>query len=84
MEATLGIQEFVEYVVLKLIDHPEDASVLHEQKGERHEFHIRLNQRDIGRVIGKNGHTIDAIRNLVRVAAEKAGLDIVIEVDEAE
>lgn len=84
MEATLGIQEFVEYVVLKLIEHPEDASVLHEQKGERHEFHIRLNQVDIGRVIGRNGHTIEAIRNLVRVAAERAELDVAIEVDEAE
>ncbi|NOY00743.1 MAG: KH domain-containing protein [Verrucomicrobia bacterium] len=84
MEAALAIQEFVEYVVLKLIEHPEDATVVHEQKGERHEFHIRLNQTDIGRVIGKNGHTIGAIRNLVGAAAERNGLNVAVEVDEAE
>ncbi len=84
MEVTLAIQEFVEYVVLKLIEHPEDASVVHEQNGERHDFHIRLNQVDIGRVIGRNGHTIEAIRSLVGAAAEKNGLQVGVEVDEAE
>lgn len=84
METALAIQEFVEYVVLKLIEHPEDAAVVHQQKGEHHEFHIRLNQVDIGRVIGRNGHTIEAIRSLVDAAAERNGLSVGIEVDEAE
>jgi len=84
MEAAVAIQEFVEYVVLKLIEHPEDASVLHQQNGDQHEFHIRLNQSDIGRVIGRNGHTIGAIRNLVAAAAERNGLHVAVEVDEAE
>ena len=84
MEATLGIQEFVEYIVLKLIEHPEDASVLHVQIEARHEFHIRLNQTDIGRVIGKNGHTIEAIRNLVKVTADRNDIEVAVEVDEAE
>lgn len=83
MEAALAIQEFVEYVVLKLIDHPEDAAVVHEQNGGRHEFHIRLNQADIGRVIGRNGHTIESIRSLVGAAAERNGLNVGVEVDEA-
>ena len=84
MEAVLAIQEFVEYVVLKLIEHPEDATVVHEQNGDRHEFHIKLNQTDIGRVIGRNGHTIGAIRNLVRAAADRNSLNVSVEVDEAE
>lgn len=84
MEAALAIQEFVGYVVLKLIEHPEDATVVNKQNGERHEFHIRLNQVDIGRVIGRNGHTIEAIRSLVGAAAERSGLNVGVEVDEAE
>ena len=34
MEAELAIQEFLEYVVVQLIKHPEEASVIHEKDGD--------------------------------------------------
>lgn len=86
MEAALAIQEFIEYVVIQLIDHPEDAAVLHEQDEEshRHEFRLRLNEEDVGRVIGRNGHTIAAIRGLAIAAAQKNDLKISVEIEEDE
>lgn len=84
MEATLAIQEFLEYVVAQLIDHPESASVLHDLKGNRHEYLLRLHPDDIGRVIGKNGATIGAIRNLAMAAAIQNGLKISVEIEETE
>ena len=36
-----------------------------------HVFDIALNEADVGRVIGKNGQTIAAIRNLIEAAAYK-------------
>ncbi len=84
MEAALAIQEFLEYVVYQLIDHPEEASVRHDKKGDRHEYRLRLNQGDIGRVIGKNGYTISAIRSLVTAAAQKNHLKVSVEIDEDE
>lgn len=82
MEAALAIQEFVEYVVAQLIDHPGEASVLHDVKGNRHDFRIRLHPDDVGRVIGKSGATISAIRNLAMAAALKNDLRISVEIDE--
>ena len=82
MEAALAIQEYIEYVVLQLIDHPESASVLHAQNGNRHEYRIRVHQEDAGRVIGKNGRTISAIRSLAAAAASRNDLKIDIELDE--
>ena len=84
MEAALAIQEFIEYVVAQLIDHPDGASVLHDLNGNRHEFRIRLHPDDVGRVIGKGGGTISAIRNLAMAAALKNHLKISIEIDESE
>ena len=84
MEATLAIQEFLEYVVAQLIDHPESASVLHDIDGDRHEYLLRLHPDDVGRVIGRNGATISAIRNLALAAAIKNDLRISVEIEETE
>ncbi len=82
MEAPLAIQEFIEYVVAQLIDHPESASVLHDLRGDRHDFRIRLHPDDVGRVIGRGGATISAIRNLAMGAAMRNELKISVEIEE--
>ena len=82
MEAPLAIQEFIEYVVAQLIDHPEEASVLHSLRSDRHDFLLRLHPDDIGRVIGKSGATISAIRNLAVAAAMKNHLKISVEIED--
>lgn len=87
MEAALAIQEFIEYVVIQLIDHPEDAAVIHEADedgGNQHEYWLRLNQEDVGRVIGRNGSTIAAIRSLAMAAGQKNDLRVAVEIEEDE
>lgn len=82
MEAQLAIQEYLEYVVAQLIQHPDQASVLHEQKGSRHIYKIRLHPDDAGRVIGRGGKTIGAIRSLAIAAAQKNELKVDVELEE--
>lgn len=84
MEAELAIQEFLEYVVVQLIKHPEEASVIHEKDGERHLYCIRLHPDDAGRVIGKNGKTIGAIRSLAIASAQRHGISVDVELDDKE
>lgn len=84
MEAELAIQEFLEYVVVQLIKHPEEASVIHEKDGERHLYRIRLHPDDAGRVIGKNGKTIGAIRSLAIASAQRHGISVDVELDDKE
>ena len=81
MEAALAIQEYIEYDVINLIDHPEDAGVSHAENDGRHEYRIRLHPDDAGKVIGRNGRTITAIRSLAFAAAQKNDLKIDIELD---
>ncbi len=82
MEAHLAIQEYLEYVVAQLIRHPDSAGVIHDKKGDRHVYRIRLHPEDTGRVIGRNGKTIGAIRSLALAAAHKNNLKVEIELED--
>jgi predicted RNA-binding protein YlqC (UPF0109 family) len=75
---------FIEYVVKALVDHPEQVDVK-EVDGERVVvFEVRLNPTDIGKVIGKSGRTITAIRTLLTSAAAKHNKRAMLEIIEPE
>lgn len=76
------MKAFVEYVIKALVDHPEEVDV-REVDGERVVvFELRLNQTDIGKVIGKSGRTITAIRTLLTSSAAKQGKRAMLEIIE--
>ena len=78
------MKAFVEFVVKALVDHPEEVDV-REIDGERVVvFEVRLNQTDVGKVIGKSGRTITAIRTLLTSAAAKQGKRAMLEIIEPE
>ena len=78
------MKAFIEFVVKALVDHPEQVEV-REVDGDRVVvFELRLNQTDIGKVIGKSGRTIMAIRTLLTSAAAKQGKRAMIEIIEPE
>ena len=76
------MKAFIEFVVKALVDYPEQVEV-REVDGDRVVvFELRLNQTDIGKVIGKSGRTITAIRTLLTSAAAKQGKRAMIEIIE--
>ena len=78
------MKAFIEYVVKALVDHPEQVEIK-EIDGERVVlFELRLNQTDVGKVIGKQGRTITAIRTLLTSAAAKHGKRAMLEIIEPE
>ena len=78
------MKAFIEYVAKALVDHPEQVDVK-EVDGERVVvFEVRLEPTDIGKVIGKSGRTITAIRTLLTSAAAKQGKRAVLEIIEPE
>ena len=66
------MKELVEYIVRALVDNPDAISVT-EVDGERTIiFELRCHQDDVGKIIGKSGKTIGAIRTLLNTAAARA------------
>lgn len=77
------MEEFLVFVLRQLVDYPDEIILTRTAAGKRVTFHLRLRQSDVGKVIGKHGQTIIAIRNLLAAAAsrhgEKATLEIIEE-----
>ena len=64
----------VEYIVRRLVNRPDDVKVTSERSGAGATMvTISTAHDDIGRVIGKHGTTINAIRLLTKAASVKPG-----------
>lgn len=78
------MKELIEYIVRSLVDEPE-AVVVEEHNGRSlTTIELSVAQPDMGRVIGRNGRVINAIRLLLQVRAAKEGQDATLEVLEAD
>lgn len=56
------ISALVEYVVHQLVEDPAETSVKIEQKEDALIVHIAVNQKERGKIIGRDGQTIKALR----------------------
>jgi predicted RNA-binding protein YlqC (UPF0109 family) len=66
-EKAPAYQAFLEYVIKSLVDHPDDVKIERKVDEMGVLLSVRVNQEDMGQVIGKGGATIKAIRNLVKI-----------------
>lgn len=68
------------YLLQKIVDHPDDVVVDQEQSEDKTILTIHANQEDLGKVIGKSGRIIRAIRDVIKLMAAKQGVyvDVVI------
>ena len=80
MQAVTGIQDFVSYVVTALAGRPDKANVSRRQEGARHVFDVRVDEDDMGRLLGHSGNTVMAVRNLAAAAAAHHGVEVGVEV----
>ncbi|HEY5157190.1 MAG TPA: KH domain-containing protein [Anaerolineales bacterium] len=71
-----------EYIAKSLVDHPEEVSVDEIRHGNRVTLELSVAKDDMGRVIGKSGRVANAIRTLLRVAAEREGSQVTLDVVE--
>ena len=78
---TVDYVDLVDFIVKNIVDHP-DAVVVRavEGRGRSETLEIRLDPGDVGRVIGKGGRNIEAIRSLVKASAIKEHHRVNVEV----
>ena len=74
-EATDNIKAFLEFIALQFIDHPEEAQLRVAEVDEDHvRFRLIVAQSDVAMLIGRNGFTASAIRNVMKAAALREGM----------
>lgn len=76
------MQAFLEYVVKGLVDRPEEAHVTPVAKDGMTIYELRLHPGDVGKIIGRQGTTIQAIRALLQVGAARKGERCTVEIVE--
>ncbi len=74
------LEHLVDYIVRALVDHPELVRVISEVGEESNSIKISCKKEDIGKVVGKHGKTIMAIRSLVNGAAGRLNKKVAVEV----
>lgn len=67
------MKNLIEYILIHLVQHPDEVSVEESQDDKGLLYTISVHPEDMGRVIGKNGSIISAIRTIAKVRAAKEG-----------
>lgn len=76
------MKHFLDYVLRRLVDNPDDVDI-REVDGEKTiTFQVSLHPDDVGKVIGKNGRTISAIRTVLNAAGSKTDTRVIVEICE--
>ena len=76
------MQEFLEYVVKGLVQKPDEVTITPVDRNGMTVYELRMNSEDVGRIIGREGVTINAIRSLLTAGSAKKGLRCSLEIVE--
>ncbi len=77
-------KEFLEYVVKELVDNPKDVKVERKVDEMGVLLSLTVNPEDMGQIIGREGSTAKAIRNLVRIVGLKNHARVNLKIEEPE
>ncbi len=78
------MQAFLEYIVKGLVDNPNAVTITPQERSGQTVYELRLDAQDVGKVIGRQGQTINAIRSLLTAGSAKKGIRCTLEIVEAD
>ena len=67
------MEDFVAYIIKNLVSKPDSVCVSSSDDREQITIEIRVAAEDVGKVIGRRGNTINALRTIVRTVATRLG-----------
>lgn len=74
------MKTLIEYCARQLVDHPEGVHVDEHETGETVVLTLRVMPGDLGKVIGREGRTAQAMRLLLSAAAASQGRRAMLEI----
>lgn len=75
-------QEFVEFIVRSIVDHPDDVKTSRSVDEMGVLITLDVNQEDMGMVIGREGATAKSIRTLLRVVGARNNARVNLKINE--
>lgn len=74
------MKDIVEYLLKSIVNSPERVQINEVQENNINTLEIMVDSDDIGKVIGKQGRVIKAIRTIVKAATIESGKKIIIKI----
>ena len=76
------MKELVEVIAKSLVDHPEDVRVEEKQQDRQVTLELRVDEDDMGKVIGRQGRIAKAMRTVVKAAATRVNKKVSVDIIE--
>jgi predicted RNA-binding protein YlqC (UPF0109 family) len=74
------MQELIEYVVRRLVSHPDEVHVDEVPSGRVTLYEISVAEDDMGKIIGRQGKVIRALRTVAKAGATRQGIRVEVDV----
>lgn len=74
------MKDFVGYIVKNLVDNPDQVKITEIGGTQTLIIELQVQKADIGKIIGKRGKTINAIRTLLMSVASRNGIRVNLEI----
>lgn len=69
--ANISLKDLIEYLARALVDHPDEVNVSEVAGEQTVVLELKVAKDDLGKVIGKQGRTVKAMRALLSAASAK-------------
>ena len=75
------MQDLIEFLARALVDNPDGVSVeSFEEDDGTTIYELRVAEDDVGKIIGRSGRTVNALRAVVRAASVREGRRVLVDV----
>jgi predicted RNA-binding protein YlqC (UPF0109 family) len=76
------VEEFLRFVIGRLVEFPDEVFITKTEAPDSVAFHVAMRKSDVPKIIGKGGHTIQALRTLLNASANRHGVKASLEIIE--
>jgi predicted RNA-binding protein YlqC (UPF0109 family) len=76
------VKDVLEYIAKEIVEHPDAVEVTEVERERSVQLQLRVDPDDMGKVIGKGGRTVRAIRTVMKAAGTRAGVNTMVEIVE--
>jgi predicted RNA-binding protein YlqC (UPF0109 family) len=76
------MKELIERIAQELVDQPDQVSVTEIEGGRTVVYELKVAKSDIGKIIGKRGQNVNAIRTILNAVSGKSRKQVVLELIE--
>ncbi|UKI36066.1 MAG: KH domain-containing protein [Clostridiales bacterium] len=74
------MEELLAFLAKSLVDRPEDVSVTKVDGENSVVYELRVNDSDMGKVIGKQGRIAKSIRTIIKSASSKEDKRVIVDI----